>query len=138
VTLVQQPVIGLAKQLVSIVQDPSNAQASTVTFSLLLRNYGNVPLSNVNVTDNLAAVFTAPASFTVTSVTSADFTVNAGYNGAGNTSLLAAGNTLAVGASGTIKLVVHVATGGNQGPYSNSATASGTSPGNVQVTRQPQ
>jgi uncharacterized repeat protein (TIGR01451 family) len=132
--LIQQPLIGLAKQLVSIVQDPANAQASTVTFSLLVKNYGDVPLSNVNISDNLAAVFKAPSSFTVTSVTSSDFTVNGGYNGAGNPNLLAAGNSLAVGASGTVELVVHVVTGGDVGPYSNTATATGTSPGSVTVT----
>ena len=134
VTLGEHPVIGLAKQLVSVVQDPADARSSRVTFAFYLANLGNVALSNVNATDSLAAAFPSPASFSVISLTSADFTVNGSYDGQANPSLLAPGATLAVGTTGVVQLVVEVHTAGNPGPYSNTASASATSPMGATVT----
>ncbi|HEY0781574.1 MAG TPA: GEVED domain-containing protein, partial [Thermoanaerobaculia bacterium] len=131
---VEQPRIGVAKRIISIVRDDSDPQQFTVTFGIKLQNMGNVPLSNVNATDNLAATFAAPVTYTVTSVTSSDFTVDNLYNGSGITDLLATGNTLAVGSTGEIQLVVHVVSDGKVGPYTNSATGRGTSPAAVPVT----
>jgi hypothetical protein len=70
----------------------------------------------------------------VVSVTSPDFTVDPAFDGNGHTSLLAAGNTLAVGQTGTILVVVEAHSGGKIGPYSNTSTASGVSPAGAPVT----
>ena len=129
---VEQPKIGAAKRLVSV--DRQDGTNFNVVFEINVANFGNVPLSNVQVTENLATTFAAAASFSVTSVTSAEFTVNGGFNGAGNTNLLAAGNTLAVGASGKITLTLKVDSGGHLGPYTNQVMASGQSPAGVTVT----
>src|SRR5882724_3421977 len=130
---VEAPMIGVAKRLVSIDKDPADALAFVVTFAVRLTNYGNVPLSNVNASAHFAAVFTTPAGYTVTSVTSGDFTVNPTFDGAGNTDLLAAGNSLAIGQTGVIQVVLHVTSGGKEGPYTCSGTARGTSPAGAQV-----
>ena len=134
VTLTEHPLLGLAKQLVSVNQDASDAQSSRVTFAFYLVNMGNVALGNVHATDSLASVFALPVTYSVVSVTSADFTVNGSFDGKTNLNLLAPGNTLAVGKTGVIQLVVEVHTGGNTGPYSNTATASATSPKGATVT----
>lgn len=55
-------------------------------------------------------------------------------DGAGDTNLLAPGNSLAIGAGGTITLTLSVTSGGNPGPYVNQVQASGVSPGNQTVT----
>ncbi|HVR08987.1 MAG TPA: IPTL-CTERM sorting domain-containing protein, partial [Thermoanaerobaculia bacterium] len=128
VTLSEHPVIGLAKQLASVAQDPADARSSRVTFAFYVANLGNVALANVNATDSLAATFPSPASYSVISVTSGDFTVNGAFNGNSDPNLLAPGNTLAVGKTGVVQLVVEVHTAGNPGPYSNTSTASATSP----------
>lgn len=133
-TLVQQPLIGLAKAFVQATPDPANAANFNVTFTFTLKNYGNTPLSNVNVADNLTTVFKAPASFDMVTVTSSTLTPNGSYDGRTNLNLLAAGNTLDPGDTATVQLVVHALSGNNPGPYSNTATATGTSPGNVTVT----
>ena len=65
---------------------------------------------------------------------SAEFTVNPSFNGAGNTNLLAAGNTLAVGDNGTITVTLTVDSGAEPGPYTNQVIATGTSPANQPVT----
>jgi hypothetical protein len=87
----------------------------------------------VQVTENLAAVFAQALSFSVVSVQSATFTVNPGFNGNGNNNLLAAGNTLPIGGSGTITLTLRVRSA-IPGPYTNQVTATGQSPATVTVT----
>ncbi len=131
---VEQPSIGIAKRLVSIQQDGANPLVFHLVFAVKLVNMGNVPLSNVNATAHFAAVFTAPSSFTLESLTSGDFTVNGGFDGNGATDLLAAGNTLAIGASGEISIALRVDSGGKVGPYSCSSMARATSPAGVPVT----
>ena len=131
---VEAPLLGIAKRLVSVDKDPADALAFVVTLDIRLTNYGNVPLSNVNAVANFAAVFTPPAGFTVTSVTSGDFAVNPSFNGNGNSDLLAAGNTLAIDQTGVVRVVLHVTSGGKPGPYTCSSTARGTSPAGKPVT----
>ncbi len=129
---VEDPSIGVAKRLVGI--DRQGGTIYDVVFEIQVANLGNVPLSNVQITENLALTFVDAGSFSVLSLTSADLTVNPGFNGGGDTSLLAAGSTLAVGASGTLTLTVQVDSGGEQGPYTNQVIATGTSPGTQTVT----
>jgi hypothetical protein len=130
---VELPQIGIAKRLVSVTKDP-NQLLYTVIFELRLENLGNVPLTNVNATEDFATLFPVPMTFTVTSLTSADFTVNAGFNGSGSIDLLAAGNTLAIGEDGVIRVTVQVNSAGNTGPFNNSSLARGTSPEGEVVT----
>jgi uncharacterized repeat protein (TIGR01451 family) len=131
---VEQPEIGAAKRAVSALRDGVDPLLFTVVYEIRLDNLGNVPLSNVQAVENLATTFADAASFNVVSVASAQFTVNPGYTGAGVNTLLAPGNTLAVGASGTITLTVHVHSGGRPGPYVNQVIATGDSPATVTVT----
>ncbi|MFY9821424.1 MAG: IPTL-CTERM sorting domain-containing protein [Thermoanaerobaculia bacterium] len=132
---VEQPKIAVAKRLVSVDRDPADALAFTVVFAMKVENLGNVPLSNVQATENLAATFPSPMTFSITSVQSPDFTVNPGFNGNGNNGLLAAGNTLDIGGSGTITLtlVVHDPNA-NPGPFTNQVTATATSPAGAPVS----
>lgn len=129
---VEDPAIGVSKRLVGTTREGGTIY--TVVFEVQVENLGNVPLSNVQITENLAATFAGTASFTVTGLTSADLNVNAGFNGSSDTGLLAAGSTLAVGASGTLTLTVRVDSGGKQGPFTNVVTATGNSPATQVVT----
>jgi uncharacterized repeat protein (TIGR01451 family) len=134
VNFAEIPRIGLAKQVVSTVNNGNGSY--TVTYNLALSNLGSVPLSNVQVVENLATTFTGATSFAVSSVAvpNGGLTANAGFNGTGNNNLLAAGQSLALGGTASIRLVVTVTPGSNLGPYNNSATANGTSPAGTGVT----
>ncbi len=133
VTVGEVPVIGAANTATSV----NNGDGSyTVTYTLNAENFSNVALGGVQLTDNLAATFAGATSFSVTSVTSTDFTVNPGFTGTptGATgepslNLLAADQSLAIGATGTVTVSVRVVPGTNLGPYNNQVTASGTTPG---------
>ena len=133
VSFVEMPQIGVAKAIVS---PPTNDGSGNFTFQYAIRvdNTGDVALENVQVTDDLGTVFAAATSFTVNSVTSADFAVNAGFDGAADQSLLAGTDTLAPAATGEILIDLTVAPGGNLGPYNNTATGDGTSPGGTAVS----
>ena len=126
------PRIGVAKEFVSAVREVPGIYQ--VVFQMRVENLGNVPLTNVQVTENLATTFALAASYSVLSVESADLTVNPGFDGGADTNLLAAGNTLAVGAGGTITLTVRVNSGGHLGPYTNQVVAQGDTPAGPPVT----
>jgi uncharacterized repeat protein (TIGR01451 family) len=128
---VEQPMVGAAKKLVSV--ERQNGTLYQVVFEIQVANFGNVPLTNVQVTESLSTTFAQAASFSVVSVQSAELTVNPAFDGAGDTNLLAAGNTLAVGAGGKITLTLRIDSGGHQGPYTNQVQASAKSPANVMV-----
>ena len=126
----EHPAIGVAKSVAAVKDNGGNSY--TVVYTLLVENLGDVALTNVQVTDNLAATFPTPATFTAASASSTDFTVNAGYNGGAsptpNTNLLAAGQTLAVGQTKLIQVTVTVNSASTTTTYNNQAVATGTSP----------
>jgi hypothetical protein len=131
---VEQPAIGVTKTLLSSERDTTQSTFFHVTYEIRVENLGNVALTDVQVVDDLAVTFADAGAWSVESLASPDLTVNPAYDGAADTDLLAAGNTLAVGASGTLTLQVLVDPAGNPGPYQNLTTASGTSPGGEVVT----
>ncbi|MFN8525950.1 MAG: hypothetical protein U0821_22850 [Chloroflexota bacterium] len=130
----QVPRIGAAKDVGAIVDNGDGT--FTVPFTITVRNYGNSALSNVQVTEDLAAAFSGAVSVQLSGAPSATggLVVNPAFDGKAVTSLLAAGQTLAVGASGTISLQTRVQPGAKLGPYSNQVTANGTSPNGTQTT----
>ena len=119
--------IGIAKRMVQVNFQPDGS--ALVTFEFNVRNYGRVNLQNIQIVDDLAATFPASCAVSVQSLTSGVFAVNTAYNGTGNNNLLAAGNTLAVNANGTVLLTVKVANcGASQTQFFNTATATATTP----------
>jgi len=136
ITFTEDPVIGLAKNLDSVVDAPGAPGQFDVTFTFTVENYGNVDLNDVQITDNLAATFASPATIvSVGTPTSATLVVNAGFTGeAPNTGLLAAtGNTLGPAASATVTVTVRIEPNGVTS-FTNAATATGTSPAGTGAT----
>ncbi|MFK8016954.1 MAG: hypothetical protein AB8G17_16115 [Gammaproteobacteria bacterium] len=127
------PAIGAAK---SVSAGPVNNGDGTftLTYDVLATNFGTVPLSDLQITDDLAATFAGATGFVVDSATSVGYAVNPGYNGVADTNLLLGTDTLGVGESALIALTVTVTPGANNGPYNNQATASGTGPLGTPVT----
>jgi len=126
---VEQPALGVTKTVLSVERDTTNRSLFHVLYEIRVENLGNVALTDVQLVDDLAQTFSGVGSWSVESLSSGDLTVNPGFDGAGDTALLAPGNTLAVGASGTLTLQVLVDPGSNPGPHDNLVTATATSPG---------
>ncbi len=129
------PRIGLRKRVSGTpTEDPENPGNWLVTFELLVRNLGNVTLTGIQITDDLAAAFPAEdATFSVESLTSDDLAVNPAFDGVLDLNLLDGTDSLAFEEQGTVDMVVRVIpiTGG---PFNNSAEASGTPPVGDPVT----
>ncbi|MBT8136854.1 MAG: DUF11 domain-containing protein, partial [Gammaproteobacteria bacterium] len=132
IVFAENPIIGTAKEVLATPTNNGDG-TYTLTYRIAVENLGDVPLSGVQIVDDLALTFTGTTSVTVDSVTSADFAANPGYNGTTDTNVLAGTDSLAVAASGTVDVVVTIDAGGNLGPFDNTATASGTSPASTSV-----
>ncbi|MBC7888495.1 MAG: T9SS type A sorting domain-containing protein [Ferruginibacter sp.] len=91
------PSVGTTKQLVNAVK--VNANTADLTYEIYVKNLGNVIINNINVTDDLGAVFGAAnvsnvsTSF-VAGANMGGLTLNSSYNGTTITSLLSAGQNL--------------------------------------------
>lgn len=121
------PTIGVAKAATSIT-DLGNSNFQ-LTYNLVVQNLGNVDLNNLQLTENLSNTF-GSTPFTVNRVSSSpgNLTPNSNFNGTTDTNLLSGTDTLAVGETKTIELVVTITPGNNLGAYENQVEATGQSP----------
>ncbi len=132
----EEPQIGIAKT--------ASVSGSVVTFDYYLENLGNVSLSDLEITDDLDAVFGAGNYFISSSAVFVDdpgtVTLNSSFNGGGDTALLDSSSTLGSGDTAQVQLEVTVVTVSDQGSgigvYSSQANASGTAPGGAITTDQ--
>ncbi|MCO5133448.1 MAG: hypothetical protein M9908_03670 [Phyllobacteriaceae bacterium] len=124
------PTIDAAKS-VSAGPDVQPDLSSNVQYRLTLTADGDEPVNNVQMVDDLAAVFGA-ANFTVTGAVidsaPAGFgaSIDPFYDGSANTALLTAGGSLQPSESVSVLLDVNVAAA--SGIYDNTLVVSGTSP----------
>ena len=131
----ENPQISLRK---NIVVDPTSNDDGTydLTYGLIVSNTGDVPLSAVQVVDDLSTTFAAAESFSVdtVSVIAGECSASTTYDGVGDTGTLAGTDSMAVGDSCSIVIAVSVAPGGAPGPFNNNATANGVSPAGADVS----
>ncbi|MEO1574221.1 MAG: hypothetical protein AAFU65_04595, partial [Pseudomonadota bacterium] len=128
----EMPVIGVAKTL-SDGPNPNGDGSFTLSYDLRVENVGDVMLESVQISDDLAATFADAMSFGNVSASSAELTVNPAYDGQGVTDVLAGSDQLDTGQSGTVTITLTVVPGMDLGPYDNTATGTGTSPGGMTV-----
>ena len=120
-----RPVIGIAKQVGTPINNGNGT--FTLPYTFRLTNLGGLNLINVQATEDLSSVYT-PAGFTIAGPpTGTGITASPSFTGTGaNVNLLAAGQTLAIGATATVTLNVIVTPNGNFGPYTNTARTTAT------------
>jgi uncharacterized repeat protein (TIGR01451 family) len=91
----------------------TGASTFTVPYTVVVKNTGTIPATNVQVEDNLATTFATGApvvTISTAAATAAPCTINpTAFNGVANTRLLVGTNTLAVGESCTITFTANVA-----------------------------
>jgi len=129
-----RPFLGVAKNLITPVRQADGSY--NFTYQIIVRNYGNTEITNLQVTDDLTATFPSPAQFRVVSAPTAtgNLVSNVNYTGrVGNNNLLTGGR-LSVGESQTITFTVNVVPNTTSGAvYRNTAIGSGLA-GNIPVT----
>jgi len=123
------PEIGIAKRVVSgpTLRDDG---CFDITYELKVKNYGDLAVSNIQVSDNLTNTFANADSFYVVGVTSEEFDVNIGYDGGyTDAALLTGKDTLniefAEGEEGAILIDLVVCTDATSRTYNNQATLTG-------------
>ena len=123
--------IGAAKTLSSVNFISGNAYR--LTYDIKVKNYGNVNLSSVQVTDNLASVFGSAfvsASVAAVGTLPAGLTINPFYNGNSITTIFSIGGTMSAypSDSAIVRVTVNVNNLVPTTTYKNSAiaTASGS------------
>lgn len=130
VTFEELPVLGVGKDFTTPTPAAGFPGQFETSITVTLENLGNVVINGVQATDDLAAVFPGPATFTVVGDPTATggLTPNAGFDGDADTTLLSGSNTLAAGATGTVTFTVRFDPNGLTGPFDNTAVGTGTSP----------
>ena len=136
VIVIEMPVVGVAKRLVQLTNNPDGS--ATMTFEFNIENFGDVVLDSIQVLDTLINTFPAPCALSVLSLTSDDFIVNQGFNGITDFGLLVGSDDLPIGDKGSILLTINAATcqGTPQfpGPFFNSATACAVGQSGIKVS----
>lgn len=129
--------IGPSKKLISVTPTGTPGQYDVV-YEVYTRNYGNVPLTNVQVTDNLTSINGAANLSNVSiSLTSnpAGVVLNGAYNGNTNINMLAAGQSLpcypVANNNFTIRINCRISNVLSGVVYNNSAIATATGFKNV-------
>ena len=124
------PLVGAAKSI----STPTYNTNGTIDlrYKIVVKNYGTSALTNVSVSDNLAATFPSPTTFTVVNtpsiITSAgtQLSLNAGYTGSGSNTVITipATSSLAIGRTDTLVFGVRISPNEFFGPYNNTAIVS--------------
>jgi uncharacterized repeat protein (TIGR01451 family) len=127
-----RPILGVAKTVASV-EDVGEGNFQ-VTYNIAVENQGDVPLSNLQVTEDLSTTFgTVPFAIARVAVPSGNFAANDNYDGTTNTNLLTGDGTLAVGQRETIELVVTITPGNNTGPFENQVQGTAQGPDGTPV-----
>ena len=133
---VLEPCIGMALY----VEDSTKMADGSfdITYAAILKNCGNVNLSNVSICDTLATTFNAPSEAKIVgdpSVNSGSLLkVDTSFNGVDKTCMLLSTSSLAPGKTDTLKWVVNVTLNSNNGPFRNNVTVVATTGTGQQVS----
>jgi gliding motility-associated-like protein len=124
--------LGIAKTVSTPMRQLDGFNSNILTYKITVRNYGNLPLKNLQVTDDLTISFPFPTKFTIQGIPSTSKGIlvpSSAYDGRVNNNLLKSGNTLQAGETDTIQFTIKVTPYDNiMGPYYNSAKASASDP----------
>jgi len=93
VTIGFSPEIGISKRVVS---GPTIREDGCfdLTYEFRVKNYGDLAVGDIQIVDDLANTFVLADSFYIIGLSSEEFSVNTGFNGATDTNLLNGNDTL--------------------------------------------
>jgi hypothetical protein len=132
VSFAESPLIGIAKA-VGASPAPTGTGSYQLTYSIIIENFGDVDLADLQVSDDLAAAFDAVVSWSVVSAASDDLSVSPTFDGVADTDLLVGGDVLVAGAAAAVNVTVSITPGAALGPHWNTATVAATSPAGTTV-----
>jgi gliding motility-associated-like protein/uncharacterized repeat protein (TIGR01451 family) len=133
---IEIPCIGLALYVKDTIKQADGSYI--IAFRAIIKNCGNLTLSNIQLCDTLSNTFPSPVVATIaqapTLSAGSQLVANPSYNGVSNSCLLASGSVLAPGKIDTVKWVVNVKLNGNLGPFKNTIIVSGKTPAGITIS----
>ncbi|WP_160717477.1 gliding motility-associated C-terminal domain-containing protein [Chitinophaga solisilvae] len=123
--LLRKAIIGLAQIASEPLPQPD--QTYSVTFTLILRNMGDLPLDSVTLTHNIANTFPFPMKFKRSGIitTGGELVPNEGFDGNADIALLKELSKLAPNQQDTVTFKVSIAPEGRYGTFYSSAQVAG-------------
>ncbi|CAH0996164.1 hypothetical protein EMA8858_02294 [Emticicia aquatica] len=127
---IEVPCVGIALYVKDTLKQADGSY--NVIYNAIIKNCGNLELSNIQICDTLARTFISPAVATLVNKP----TVSAGsllkidttYNGVSKTCMLLSTSKISPNKVDTLQWVVNVKLNGNKGPYRNSVIVTATTP----------
>jgi uncharacterized repeat protein (TIGR01451 family) len=104
--------------------DGGSSGTASLAYVIVVRNYSAQTVNNLQVTESLSTAFGSGNNWSVSSVTAPALALNPGFDGRNDTALLAGSDSLAPGATATIRIVLSVQFSAGA-VYSNQVTGSG-------------
>ena len=139
ISLTENGVLGVAKNVPPTTHISDNGDGSyNVTVDIYIENLGDVVIDDIQVTEDLVAIFGLTSSIddiptTPTSTSTPSLPGNPNFNGDTDTNLLdpattATARSLQPGETALVSFVMRITPDLGAGPYNNQVTATGTTP----------
>jgi large repetitive protein len=123
--LPNEPVIAVTK----VANTPrllADYESYEVTYTVSVQNIGSIPVTNVQLSDNLSLTFPSPVTYSVTGITgTTNISPNTGFDGVGQVNLLSGTDGLAVGEVATVEFTVVIRPNGVYGDFANIVIGTG-------------
>ncbi|WP_461137356.1 Ig-like domain-containing protein [Spirosoma terrae] len=134
-TLPTGPSIGVALAVVKV--EPQADSSYNVTYKATVKNFGDVTLHGVSLTDSLVKAFTTPTAYSVVGApvvgAGSHLVANTGFNGNTQSNLLTNLSYLNAGEQDTVLITVNIKPNGNNGPFYSSIIAEGRTADSTQT-----
>lgn len=131
ITLVENPALELATAVASV--EAIEGGRLRVVQNLTFNNAGDVRIDELQATLNLEELF-GDLPYLVEGVVSNDFFISEAFTAGESLNILADGQSLPVGAGGTVTLVLSIEPGSEVGPFTGDLRVEGTSPAAASVS----
>ncbi len=128
----ERTVLGIAKEAGPVTDNFD--ETFTIPLTMYLENLGNVVLTNVQVSDDLRAVFSVPAIIIISDLASPDLSVNPGFDGDTDIDLLLGIDSLSPGMTAQVSFSLTVEPIDQHAPFINLATANAITAAGTPVT----
>ncbi|WP_338874818.1 SdrD B-like domain-containing protein [Spirosoma sp. SC4-14] len=129
------PSLGVALAVVSVQLQADSSY--NVTYKATVKNYGDVALYGLSLTDSLVNAFAAPTSFSVVGApvvgAGSHLVANAGFDGNTDANLLQSGSYLNIGEQDTVLITVNVKPNGQMGPFYSTVVGQGRTADSTQT-----
>jgi gliding motility-associated-like protein/uncharacterized repeat protein (TIGR01451 family) len=135
-SIIEVPCIGIALYIKDTVRQADNSY--NITYKAIVKNCGNINLSNVQLCDTLSKTFTLPAvaklALKPTLSAGSLLKVDTSYNGTTKTCMLLDASQIAPNNVDTLTWVVNVNLNGSKGPFRYTVIVSAKTPNSKSIT----